>query len=943
MRISQLAKHPLTITFLAGCALFVAVLLTTPYLIDMGRERWMNAHEQGEAWVENVDFNPFTRRLAMDNLVVETESGRIFHIPYASAKFSWKQLFVKHLYFDEIVIRDTSLVVDRFEDVGFRVGGLILRELVGAADESAAPTWEVGIDHFELTDSRVEYQTPEITATYFIDRYTLMGLESWDNKSTVTFELQGRIDDSPVHIKTKVVPFDTERSWDGTLKLRNGSLALLSKARALALPMTGSIDIDTKLQATLQRDGTLQLAVEGNVGLQQLAIADDGKNISQAELTWQGKLSGKKLPNQGITLNIAGRLAGKDLVVALPVQGLQVGLADFILQEETELEQHQDGTLLLGAEGTLGIQKLAMEYDHRTLSEEELDWQGKLSARMPPQNVIALQADGRLHGKGLDVALPEQGLQVQLAGFNLRSNSALAQQDDTMNVSLTAELAGENVSLTDKERKLTLLEANSFAVQGIDISDLNEIVISKIALQQPLFVARQPRNNSDEKKSPPLLHANGIEISDTAIMDLQNLSINDLLLQDSQFFFARRKDGSWQQIDALAGQPASGEPQPGPDRTETTTKPVELFLQNLRITGNSTVRFEDEKPLRPYRTTFLINEFQVTDINTANPDKPATVKLDGMVGQYGTAKFNGHLLLFAKPLSFDMTGNIKALDLPPLSSYTGQTIGYVLTSGQMDAEIKTKVDKGELVGENDLLLRNLEIKPEDPAKMEELGKQLGVPLETGLAMLRNKKDEIELNMPLQGNIANPEFDFQDAINQALAKALKVGAVSYLKFALQPFGAYLAIAQVMGKAGKEITKVRLDPIEFRAGEKELDEAGSQYLEKVAGILNDRPKLRVEICGKAVEADRIALRDKQIALLEKQKELKKNDKNKEEAEAEAPEIVVPDMQIEALADERAQLVKEDLSDRYGVDHTRMYICLPEIVAAPESRPLVELLID
>jgi len=116
-----------------------------------------------------------------------------------------------------------------------------------------------------------------------------------------------------------------------------------------------------------------------------------------------------------------------------------------------------------------------------------------------------------------------------------------------------------------------------------------------------------------------------------------------------------------------------------------------------------------------------------------------------------------------------------------------------------------------------------------------------------------------------------------------------------------------------------------------------------LEKVAGILNDRPKLRVEICGKAVEADRIALRDKQIALLEKQKELKKNDKNKEEAEAEAPEIVVPDMQIEALADERAQLVKEDLSDRYGVDHTRMYICLPEIVAAPESRPLVELLID
>jgi len=88
-----------------------------------------------------------------------------------------------------------------------------------------------------------------------------------------------------------------------------------------------------------------------------------------------------------------------------------------------------------------------------------------------------------------------------------------------------------------------------------------------------------------------------------------------------------------------------------------------------------------------------------------------------MAGQYGTATINGEIYPFQKPLSFDLDSTIKALAMPPLSSYTGPAIGYILTSGQMDAEIKFVVDKGEMLAQNALLLRNLEVKPEDPAKM----------------------------------------------------------------------------------------------------------------------------------------------------------------------------------------------------------------------------------
>jgi hypothetical protein len=613
--------------------------------------------------------------------------------------------------------------------------------------------------------------------------------------------------------------------------------------------------------------------------------------------------------------------------------------------EGLQVSRQKDGALFFTFAGKSATEQLTVEFDQNTLSEEKLTWEGQLSGKgFPQKKELVLQVDSRLLGKGLGIAVPSHGLQAKLAGFNFQGETALTQQDDTMDVALTAELTGEHASITDTDRNLILLEADSFVANGIHSADRNDISFAKITIQQPLLVANRPKGTGYGEKLPSLLQATAIEIRDTTLHDLQNLSISDLHLRDSQFFIARHKNGSWYLIDELTRKPAVGEQKPVPDRQEVSGIAMQLLLQKLRITGNSSVRFEDESPFPPYRTTFLINEFLATDIDSANTDKPIGLRLDGMIGRYGTATFDGEVYLFDKPLSLAITGKVKALDLPPLSSYTRPMIGYILTSGQMDAELKLDVDKGEMLGVNDLLLRNLEVKPQDPAEMEELGKQMDIPLESGLAMLRNKKDEVKLNIKLQGNINSPEFDIQDVITQALAKALQFGAVNYLKYALQPFGTYIAIAEVAGKAGREIIKVHLDPVIFAAGEQELDETAVQYIEKIAGILNDRPNLRVEICGKAVEADRIALRDKRIEFQKKLDEIKKELPKKEDTgQEEKFEIAIPDAELLKVAEDRAHLVKETLFGQYGVDHSRMYLCLPEIIAAPESRPSVDLLID
>jgi outer membrane protein OmpA-like peptidoglycan-associated protein len=202
-------------------------------------------------------------------------------------------------------------------------------------------------------------------------------------------------------------------------------------------------------------------------------------------------------------------------------------------------------------------------------------------------------------------------------------------------------------------------------------------------------------------------------------------------------------------------------------------------------------------------------------------------------------------------------------------------------------------------------------------------------LEQALSFLEDDNDEIGLNIEIQGNINNPEFDIQDVINQALGKAMKYAALQYLKYTLQPFGTYIALAEVAVKAGKEIARVRLDPVQFTPGSSDLNETANEYLKRVAEILANRPSLRMEICGKAVESDRISLK----------KPLQGKDREAAEKETAAPS----EQDLLNLAKTRAEVIKSSLVSQYKISHERMYLCLPEILEAPEQQPVAELLIE
>jgi hypothetical protein len=156
-------------------------------------------------------------------------------------------------------------------------------------------------------------------------------------------------------------------------------------------------------------------------------------------------------------------------------------------------------------------------------------------------------------------------------------------------------------------------------------------------------------------------------------------------------------------------------------------------------------------------------------------------------------------------------------------------------------------------------------------------------------------------------------------------------MTYLKLALQPYGALITVAQLAGEAA---TKVRLQPVSFEAGQVTALGETDSYLKKVAGILKDRPELNIKICGLAVAADRVALAGGAVP------------KETDSKTAGSVKGVRPvtDQQLLDLAKQRAGYVKDRLVTKYGVTASRLVACTPHIDDAEDDDnvPRVDLLI-
>ena len=1035
--VNLLQKRILWIFF--GLALLGTLLLIAmPFGIEYGFKRYLLSQGADQADLEDVDFNPFTRRLVVKNLILKVGAEQVLNVSEAGFTLSWSPFFRKRFVLGKVDLSNSTIIIEEMPDGRWRIGGLLPAT---SEDKSTGPSWGFGLAELEIQNSLVKLRSAQLATELKIEQARLVRLRSWLPDQKARLELKGIINDGALQFQGDFTTFGSATTVDGALKLQGLSLTPFAQL-ITADPGTlqGRLDSDVRIQTQYSSEKGFDFDQSGRLAITQARLRFGDLELADENFTWDGSVQ-VKLPAASNILQIAvaGKLEGNGGFVnptqdKLAFQHKGLGWnGKFILDRKTQTADYI-------FDGALALQDFKMAAPEMNLAEENLRWDGNVRIAVPDSpDALNVTAAGKLAGKGASLDSPSANFKLQSSGLDWNGEFAFIVKGEAADVKLDGDLkfAGLEAATSDAlmveeglkwngglqlvlpenaaaqrltatgslesrrqtiallPEKLNLVNENllwkgrfAFGLQDVtaglaaegDLS-LTDLAITATPKKLTLLASKAVnfksikgdaatqfsvatakitgldlvgQTGSPEKDS--LFSASEVQVDSVKLERRKILSIESARIVAAKGVLHHKNDGRWRYIEDLAALMAdsesSAQKNPSPHRAaEKAQGPAKegdvefgIRIGSLEIVGDSVVHYEDETVSPTFSTEVRLKEARVTDIDSQKPDQASPVSLVAESRKYTRLKLQGNVQPFGERISMDLKGKIKAVELPPLSSYAVKTLGYNLISGEMDADIDLKITVGKLQGEGDLKFYNPIVEAVEPEKMKsEAGRT--IPLQSALKVLRDNDNDVRLKIPISGDVTDPEFSISDAINQALMKGLTIATLSSIKYMLGPYGVAIGIVELGAKFGpKALTGIRLKPVDFQPGASDLDPAAMEYLDKVAAILKEKKDLRARLCGWATESDRTGPRAaaaKTSTAPSGAEPLKtKSAPGSQTAASENTRSPLGDEAILALAEQRANRIEDILVSQHGIKDKRIFICKPEIDEHPEAKPRVEI---
>lgn len=378
---------------------------------------------------------------------------------------------------------------------------------------------------------------------------------------------------------------------------------------------------------------------------------------------------------------------------------------------------------------------------------------------------------------------PAQPYLDAAVGFNLISGKANAK--GTLDVSLTkgVHFAGQvgidDLKTTDKELAEDFVKWTSLKLDGLDVqSEPLAVRIAEVSVTEPY--AR-------------------VAISETGATNIQ-----DVL--------------SPRHAQAPANDSAA--PAPTAPPAEATALPIEIDL--VRVNAGS-VNFSD-RSIKPNFETGIQTLSGTIKGLSARPDARADVQLEGQVDRYTPVKITGKVNYFAAVTYTDLRLAFRNLELTSLSPYSGKFAGYRIERGKLKVNLNYLVKKRRLDAKHKIVIDQLQL-----GDAVESPDATSLPVKLAIALLKDRNGVIDLDIPVSGNLDDPQFRVWPIIWQVVVNLLT-------KIVTSPF----ALLGSLFGAGEEISYV-----DFTPASSELSAATKAKLQTLTKALVERPALNLDL--------------------------------------------------------------------------------------------------
>lgn len=305
----------------------------------------------------------------------------------------------------------------------------------------------------------------------------------------------------------------------------------------------------------------------------------------------------------------------------------------------------------------------------------------------------------------------------------------------------------------------------------------------------------------------------------------EGLAIGKVNLQQPYVRFIINEDLTTNVNDLMIPQPA----QPNA-KAEPAGKPLPIRIGGIAIKDGS-ANFADFSLTPNFATAIQQLNGQIGTLDNQSP-KTAGVDIKGKVDKYAPVSIKGQLTPFDPMNSLDIATSFKNVELTTLTPYSGKFAGYRIRKGRLNLDLHYRIEKGQLNAENKLLLEDLQLGEQVDSK-----DAVDLPIRLAVALLKDTQGNIDIQLPVQGNLNNPEFIVMPIVWQTLRNLVLRAAQAPFKF----------IAGLVGGGDADLSQVQ-----FAAGSDELDGTAQKTLDTLAAALKERPVLRLEVEGMSAAA-------------------------------------------------------------------------------------------
>ncbi len=262
--------------------------------------------------------------------------------------------------------------------------------------------------------------------------------------------------------------------------------------------------------------------------------------------------------------------------------------------------------------------------------------------------------------------------------------------------------------------------------------------------------------------------------------------------------------------------------------TEDAANPEEssqIRIDRVTLQGGQ-VDFTDRHLPNPFHADMRELGGSISGLNS-NMATQASVDLRGKLRNQSPLLIEGAVNPLAEDLFLDLKFSFNDIEMSPMSPYSGTYLGYLIEKGKLHLALEYLVEAGSLQASNEVFLDQFTFG--DPVESD---KATGLPVKLAVALLKDSSGEIHLDIPVSGELDDPEFSIAGVVWTIIKNLLVKAATSPLAL----------LGALVGGGDEDFSSVTFD-----YGLSRLPPPEQEKLARMAEAFQNRPALNLEVQG------------------------------------------------------------------------------------------------